>query len=293
MFRVGVSGCGYWGVNIIRTLKEIPDVIVEAIADPDTGARQRAASLLDGNVKTHSEFEMLLSDKIGGVIVASPPAYHVEQAVAALKKGKAVFIEKPPAMNLPDMDRLLTAAQGKMLLCDYVFCYNPLVKFAKGLMKEIDFRLVTADLRWTNWGIVRKDVDAWWSVASHPVSVLAFLFGQMDRQWKVGGSGWARSFFTFPGAVSGAGVFVSWLHPVKERRIELVGLKQTILFEDVARKLWVMKHDDSDGRISVPNVKYEPMPLKAALEDFVHCAKTGDEPACGAEMIGKVTRLMV
>lgn len=294
MFRIGISGCGYWGVQLIRTAKKMEDVTVEAIADPDAGAGQRAASLLNGEVKTHSSFEMLLSDKIDGVIIASPPAYHVEQAVAALKRGKAVFIEKPPAMNLSDMDRLLNAASGKTLLCDYVFVYNPLVQFIKSWLKEIDFRLITADLRWTNWGIVRRDVDAWWSVGPHPVSVLAYLFGQIERQWLEKGEGWARSHFVFPSDRPRAGVFVSWCHPIKERRVELVGLNHTIVMNDApgARKLWVIRHDDLEGRFS-PRVDYKPEPLAAALLDFVHCARTGDEPISGASMIEKVTRLMV
>lgn len=293
MFRIGISGVGYWGPNIIRALKEIDGVVVEAIADLDASARQRAASLLDGNVKTHASFDMMLSDKIDGIVVATPPHLHVEQAVTALNRGKAVFVEKPPAMSLADMDRLLAAAQGKTLLCDYVFVYNPLVKFAKELMEDLDFKLITADLRWTNRGIVRNDVDAWWSVGPHPISVLAYLFGQMSLSWLKKGNGWARVFFVFPREGGSAGVFVSWLHPTKERRIELVGVNHTILIDDVARKLWIVNHDDLDGNAVVPNVEYAPSPLEAALRDFVHCAKTGDKPICGADMIREVTKLMV
>lgn len=292
MIRLGISGCGYWAANIIRTLKGMDGVIIEAVADPDAGARQRAASLLNGNVKTHANFEMLLADGIDGVVIATPPAFHVEQAVAALGRGKAVFVEKPPAMSLPDMERLLKAAQGKTLLCDFIMCYNPLVQFANGLIAQTDFKPILADLRWTNWGIVRKDVDAWWSVAPHPISVLAFLFGQMQRQWKRVGIGWARAHFVFPGHSSNAGIFASWLHPTKERRIELVGFKETILIDDISRKLWVVENDFS-GRISIPNVEYAPSPLEGALADFLHCMGTLDEPICGPEMIEKVTRLMV
>lgn len=296
MFRIGIAGCGYWGANIMRTLKEMEGVVVEALADPDSGARQRAASILGSDVKTHASFEMLLSDKIDGVVVASLPHLHVEQAVAALNKGKAVFVEKPPCLNLPDLERLLEAGQGKTLLCDYVFVYNPLVKFAKGLMEEIDFRLVTADLRWTNWGIVRKDVDAWWSAGPHPVSVLSYLFGQkrMRRNWLRSTSrSWAKAEFVFQGDTGSANVFVSWMHPTKERRIELVGAKQTILIRDETKQLWVVNHENLGGERSIPNVEYSPSPLRAALNDFVRCAKTSEEPVCGADMIRDVTRLMV
>jgi len=234
---------------------------------------------------------MLLGDSVDVVIVASPPHFHVEQAVAAMNRGKPVFLEKPPAMSEPDLSRLLEAAQGNTLTCDYVFCHNPLVKFAKGLMKEVGFKLVTADLKWTNWGIVRKDVDAWWSAGPHPVSVLCFLFKQISVDWVKKGNGWAKAAFNVDGGY--AGTFISWSHPVKERTIELVGVKKTILIKDVEKKLWVIEHGNGDVKFSVPFVEYKLLPLKAALTEFVHCVKTGEESICGPKMIEQVTRLML
>jgi len=290
MLRIGISGCGYWGGNIVRTLRDIVGVAVEAVADPDPGARQRAAAMLNGAVKTHSTFEYLLADRIDAVVIASPPALHVEQAVAALRRGKAVFVEKPPAMTIPDMERLLNAAVGGTLVCDYVFVHNPLVKFAKGLIEETDFSLEFARLDWTNWGIVRSDVDVWWSVGPHPLSVLCHLFKQnvcVESVRRV--RGYAAAHLVIGDAFASA--FMSWHHPMKSRHIELVGDTRTIIIDDVTRKLWEITHGE-DGKIASPNVVYEPPPLTVALHDFIECVRTGEESVAGPRLIERVTRLM-
>lgn len=289
MIRLGFSGGGYWGSNLVKAALKIPDVEVVAMVDPDAGARSRIASLVNGDIRTHSQFEYVLSDKIDAVIIATPPALHVEQAVAALNRGKAVFLEKPPAMNLPDLDRLLKAARGKTLSCDFVYCHNALIQYAKGLMEKTNFRLVLADLEWTNWGIVRTDVDCWWSVGPHPISVLCYLFEDVKLDYCKRGEGHAGAHLSVGGA--SAWVSMTWRHPVKKRVIELVGVKRSIYMHDVPKMLWVMKHNDFEGGLSAPPIKYGE-PLVNVLTDFVECIRSGEEPVTGPSLIEKVTRVM-
>jgi len=289
MIKLGFSGGGRWGSNLVRAALKIPDIKIVSIADPDPSARGRIASLVNGDIRTHSQFDYLLSDKIDAVVIATPPPLHVEQAVAALGRGKAVFLEKPPAMNIPDLERLLEAARGKTLVCDYVYCHNALVQHAKKLMKELDFILVMADLHWTNWGIVRRDVDAWWSVGPHPVSILCFLFEQIQKDWCIRGNGFARAHFRI-GAAS-ALTKMTWHHPMKRREVELVGVNHSIFIDDVRPMLSRIKHNDLKGRITFPPIDYGE-PLVDALTDFVECVKTGEESITGPGLIERVTRLM-
>ena len=290
MIKLGFSGGGYWGSNLIRAALKIPDVKVVAIADPDAGARNRIASLVKGDIKTYAHFENMLYEKIDAVVIATPPALHVDQAVVALKNNKAVFIEKPPAMNIPDLERLLNAANGKTLSCDFVYCHNALIQFAKGLMKETNFRLVLADLEWTNWGLFRTDVDCWWSVGPHPISVLCYLFDQkIELDYCKRGEGHAGAHLSIGEA--SAWVSTTWRHPVKKRVIELVGVECSIYIHDVPKTLWVMKHNDFEGGLSVPDIKYGE-PLVNALTDFCACMRSGEEPITGPTLIERVTRLM-
>lgn len=296
-YRIGVAGCGYWGIKLISSLFKIDNVILEAVADPDPGARYRGASLLGGNVKTHATFDYLLSDRVDGVVIASPPAVHVEQAVAALDCGKDVFVEKPAVMNLHDLDRLLGTAAGKLLVCDYVFLYNPLIRWIEHYMHLSNFELIHANAEWLNRGIVRSDVSCWWSAGSHALSVFVYLFGDVQTERirecePVLGmrAPYAIGHFKINGDGFGV-VSVSWAHPIKTRKIDFVGRNETILFDDIKKEVWVVEHGGE--AISSPSIEYKPEPLVAALTDFVECAKTGREPVAGPKIVDKVTRLML
>lgn len=289
MIRLGFSGGGYWGSNLVRAALKIPDVKVVAVADPDAGARSRIASLVKGDIKTHAYFEAMLHEKIDAVIIATPPALHVDQAVTALKNNLCVFLEKPPVMNLPDLDRLLNAAMGKTLSCDFIYVHNALVQFAKGLMKETNFRLVLADLEWTNWGLFRKDVDCWWSVGPHPISVLCYLFEDVKLDYCKRGEGHAGAHLSI--GDGSAWVSTTWRHPVKKRVVELIGVERSIYIHDILKKMWVMTHNDFEGGLSVPDIKYGE-PLVNALTDFVECVRSGKEPVTGPSLIERVTRVM-
>ena len=54
--------------------------------------------------------EMLSSDEIDAVYVASPHELHAEHTVAALEAGKHVLVEKPMATSTADCDRMIAAA---------------------------------------------------------------------------------------------------------------------------------------------------------------------------------------
>lgn len=293
--RVGVVGCGYWGINILRTLKEIEGVEVEALCDPNASARNSAATLFDGDVKTYSNFEDVLHESIDAVIIASPPHLHVEQSVAALRAGKDVFVEKPAAMDIPGLERLLGAAHGKTLVCDYVFLFNPLFRWARNYVKEMGVKPIHVRLEWLNRGVVRTDVSAWWSAGPHSVSLLAWLFNDVklralfETRGKPGTqSPHAVAHFDVGDALATSEV--SWAHPIKTRKMTIVGEEQTIMVDDIDKKVWVIDRGDD---ISCPNIEYRPMPLEESLLDFFHCVRTGDKSPAGPEMIEKVTRLML
>ncbi len=56
--------------------------------------------------------EVLDSDEIDAVYVATPHALHAEQTIAALKAGKHVLVEKPMALNTGDCDAMIEAARA-------------------------------------------------------------------------------------------------------------------------------------------------------------------------------------
>ena len=63
--------------------------------------------------------ELLKRDEVGAVFICSPDFLHEEHAVAALKAGKPIYLEKPMAITLAGCDRILRTAaklKGKLYL---------------------------------------------------------------------------------------------------------------------------------------------------------------------------------
>ena len=82
--------------------------------------------------------EMLNSVDCDAVYIGTPVACHLEQAMAALKADKHVFIEKPITMTAEEGQKLLSAfkSAGKQLTVGYMMKYHNLHVRAKKILKQ-------------------------------------------------------------------------------------------------------------------------------------------------------------
>jgi predicted dehydrogenase len=123
MIRVGVIGLGMMGQTHLDVYAKRPDVKVVAISDRDPdrlSGKTRAAGNVEGQAqgafdlsqaKAYTEGMDLIKDKdvdLVDICLATP--LHVEYAIAALKKGKHVLVEKPLARTGKDAQKLASAA---------------------------------------------------------------------------------------------------------------------------------------------------------------------------------------
>lgn len=84
---------------------------VRAVASRDS---ERAAALAAQVGARTYEYDQLLPERLGDIaIVATPPANHVDDAVALLGSGYHVVVEAPMACTLADADRLIAAEQAE------------------------------------------------------------------------------------------------------------------------------------------------------------------------------------
>src|ERR1043166_4105832 len=138
MIRVGVIGYGYWGPNLVRNFMAAPGSAVTRVCDL---RHERLSSLgkLYPAVKTCSDANELINDpEIDAVIIATPVSSHYELALAALRAGKHVLVEKPLAQTSEQVHRLIEEAERRrlILMVDHTFLYTPAVQKIRDLTIE-------------------------------------------------------------------------------------------------------------------------------------------------------------
>jgi predicted dehydrogenase len=137
-FKVGIIGSGFISGVHITSLRTIPGVEVAAVADVDA-KRGRAICRRFGIQDFHPAIDDLLArPDVSMIWVCVPNKYHAPLALAALKKGKHVVVEKPLALSLDDCDRIAAEAAKRELVVGYAeeLCYLPKFVHAKGAADE-------------------------------------------------------------------------------------------------------------------------------------------------------------
>jgi myo-inositol 2-dehydrogenase / D-chiro-inositol 1-dehydrogenase len=132
--RLGILGCGGIGrVAHVPSLLRIAGAQVVALADPDASSRSAAQAMVRGARAVADYGEVLAMPDVDAVIVALPPALHADAAVAALQRGKHVYVEKPLATSATDGARVLDAWKGTGLtaMMGFNYRFNPVVREAR------------------------------------------------------------------------------------------------------------------------------------------------------------------
>ncbi len=102
--------------------------------------RARAFAEANGVDSTSSDFDELLhSDHIDGLYIASPNSVHFEQALAALRGGKHVLVEKPATPDAASFEFLVEEASrnGVVLLEAMRNAYDPGTEAIRQLLPEL------------------------------------------------------------------------------------------------------------------------------------------------------------
>jgi myo-inositol 2-dehydrogenase / D-chiro-inositol 1-dehydrogenase len=135
--RLGIIGCGYVTFDRhLPALERVPDVEVVAFADADP--ERAAAAAREVRAARAVGVEDLLASEVEAVAVCTPPATHSELALAALVAGKHLFLEKPVAPSLEEVDRIAdqAARSACQVLVGFNFRRHRLVERARQVVGE-------------------------------------------------------------------------------------------------------------------------------------------------------------
>lgn len=101
--RVGVIGVGQMGADHVeRIARRTKGARVTVVNDYVQETAQRVAATAPGARVVASPEEVIAAQDVDAVIIASPGAFHKDQAIACIAAGKPVLCEKPLAMNPQD-----------------------------------------------------------------------------------------------------------------------------------------------------------------------------------------------
>ncbi|MFH0795644.1 MAG: Gfo/Idh/MocA family oxidoreductase [Candidatus Omnitrophota bacterium] len=107
--KVGVIGCRR-GRLFMTAFNNHPDTTVEAICDSDKEELQAVAEE-KGIENIFTDYRVMLKTNIDIVVIATPPSYHAEISVKALKAKKHVLCEVPAALTLKECELLVDTVQ--------------------------------------------------------------------------------------------------------------------------------------------------------------------------------------
>lgn len=291
--RIALLGCGYWGKNLARVFHQLG--ALACICDPSPAGQKLAANLAPG-VPVSNDCAAAWHESIDAVVVATPAAMHFDLASQALQAGKDVFVEKPLALSHTDGQRLVDLAKDKqrILMVGHVLEYHPAMAAAvqlvrSGVLGSI-FYIYSNRL---NLGKVRKEENVLWSFAPHDIAVILRLVGATPVRVQACGSAFLQpaiadttvTNLAFANGIR-AHLFVCWLHAFKEQRLVVIGAKQILSFDDVAKKLILYdKRIEWDHGRPIPvqgegrEIAFSPTePLRNECEAFLDSIRTRQPP---------------
>ena len=307
-------GCGYWGPNLLRNFSELPNCRVKYVADSSPERRAFIGTHFPRTQAVETAATVLADPEVAAIIVATPAGTHFQLAREALLAGKHVFVEKPLATTVAEVDELGRLARERQLvvMAGHTFIYNAAVRYVKKLIDAGDL----GELRYIysqrlNLGRIRSDIDALWNFAPHDISIIQYWLGNPEPVSVVRlGMDYTQEHIDdvvflsviYPRKIM-ANIHVSWLDPQKVRKMIVVGSKKMVVYDDVAdskitiydkgidRRAVLGEHMDFDnpqrveysyrsGDILLPQVKFTE-PLRVEADHFLDCIRHHREPLTG------------
>lgn len=301
--RIGVIGLGWFGEIHCETIIGVPNLELAALCTR-TGDRLDALGEKFGVAKRYRDYNDMLADpEIDAVSICTMWDQHTEPAIAALKAGKHVFLEKPIASTVEDANRIVAASKGAkgILFIGHIVRFNPRYRAAK---QAIDAGRIGKIVAMSS----RRNIPAAWTPtilnkigpivgdAIHDTDIMLWLTGdrivsayaQTTDVRGLKNPDIGQTMYRFAGGAT-ATLETVWCMPEKtpfdiDERMSIIGTEGIIHIQDTFPNLGIVDAD----RLHSPDITYWPMfegVRGGALRDefgyFTNCALSGTTPTIG------------
>jgi predicted dehydrogenase len=319
MIGIGVIGYGYWGPNLVRNFAECPGAQVQMVCDLRAAQLQKVQNRYPGVRVTSTPADVWNDPAVDAVVIATPVDRHFELAMASLRAGKHVLVEKPMTSTSEQASRLIdeAAARRLVLMVDHTFVYTGAVRKMRELTQAGELGdIYYYDSVRINLGLFQHDVNVLWDLAVHDLSIMDFVLGKQPVAVSATGLAHVQgrpeniAYMTmfFDGSLI-AHVHANWLSPVKVRRTLLGGSRRMVVFDDLEASEKIKVYDRGISLNPSPENVYQMLigyragdmwaPQLAVSEalaveagHFVACVRDSTAPETGGEAGLHVVRLL-
>jgi predicted dehydrogenase len=303
--NVAVIGCGYWGPNLVRNFRPLPQCRIKYICDLDQDRLAHMESLYP-EVTTTTDFDRVVSDEeVDAVAIAVPLHLHFELGKKSLLAGKHTYIEKPMASSAAECRELiaLSESQNLTLMVGHTFLYSAPVRKVKEIVASRALgELLYVSSQRLNLGLFQKNFNVTWDLAPHDLSIILYVMGEapvaVNCQGKAYVTPGVEDVTNMSLEFSNGGfatVQNSWLDPNKVRRMTFVGSKRMLLYDDneplekiriYDKRVEVPPHYDTFaefhysyhyGDTYCPYIN-QIEPLKVQCQHFLDCIRMASKP---------------
>ena len=286
--RVGILGAGGISETHARAARAIDGVEIVAVHGAN---RDKAAALAASTgAAVYDDLAAFLAHPMDIVAIGSPSGVHAEQAMAAVRRGLHVLVEKPLAITTARIDALIEEADRagvKVGVCFQDRLTPDLVEmkaaidagrlgtpvFASGRVTWYRPPEYYADSRWRGtWRLDGGGVLM--NQAIHTIDTLLWMCGPVarvsgqvaTRLHQIEVEDTAAAVLEFASGAFGVLEASTAACPGLPRRIEVTGTKGTLVHEQDAR----------------PALVTDATPHQRVFEDFLAAIETNGTPACDA-----------
>ena len=284
--RIGIVGAGGISDTHVRAARGIEGV--EIVAVHGSNRLKTLALAESAGAAVYPDFSEFLAHPMDIVAIGSPSGLHADQAIAAVRRGLHVIVEKPLDITTAKIDALLGEAEGRGVKVG-VFFQERLSPEVGAMKRALDGGKIgqplfaSGSVRWyrpaeyytaSRWrGTWALDGGgALMNQGIHTVDLLLWLLGPVTRVsartatrlHAIEVEDTALALLEFESGAIGTIEATTAAYPGFPRRVEITGTKGSLMNEDPPRTAAVA----------------DATPHRRVLQDFIEAVRTGRAPAC-------------
>lgn len=192
---VAFIGVGRMGITHLRNLGGIPGVHVAVVADPSIEAAERGKALSRAERATTDVVGAITDPSVDAIVIVTPTSTHATLIEMAAQAGKAIWCEKPIALDLAETQRVVDVVQaaGVPVQLGFMRRFDPGYVAAKrridaGELGRIEtFRALSRDTYPPPLKFLKTSGGLLLDMAVHDFDLARFLVGEVDEVQAWGG----------------------------------------------------------------------------------------------------------